>query len=71
VRTQKANGQWTTQTIQVPVAADGTATIESGPHQRTGGSRITKVEYTVVSVDLDGGGAWDQSQSSLTIAAPA
>lgn len=70
VRTQRANGQWTSDTIQVPVD-DGTGTISTGPYARTGGSRIIAVEYEVVGIELDGGREWDGERASISIDRPA
>lgn len=70
VRTQRANGQWTSDTIQVPVD-DGTGTISTGPYARTGGSRIIAVEYEVVGIELDGVREWDGERASISIDRPA
>ena len=70
VRTQRANGQWTSDTIQVPVD-DGAGTISTGPYARTGGSRIIAVEYEVVGIELDGGREWDGERASISIDRPA
>ena len=70
VRTQRANGQWTSDTIQVPVD-DGAGTISTGPYARTGGSRIIAVEYEVVGIELDGVREWDGERASISIDRPA
>lgn len=69
VRTQRANGQWSSQTIEVAVE-DGGATISTGPYARTGGSRIVAVEYEVIDVELDGGRGWDGDRPSISIDRP-
>lgn len=70
VRTQRANGQWTSDTIQVPID-DGAGTISTGPYARTGGSRIIAVEYEVVGIELDGVREWDGERASISIDRPA
>lgn len=70
VRWQRSNGQWSTDTIEVPIDADGRALIESGPYARTGSSRINTVVYTVTGIDLHDGREWDGEQPSVSIPRP-
>jgi Flp pilus assembly pilin Flp len=70
VQQQRSNGQWTTDTIEVGIDDLGRAVIETGPHVRSGSSRITAVRYTVVGIELAGEGSWDGQQPTITIGRP-
>jgi len=71
VRWQRSNGQWSSETIEVPIDDDGTASIETGPYTRTGSSRINTVQYTVVGIELHDDREWDGDRPSISITRPA
>jgi len=71
VRWQRSNGQWSSDTIEVPIDADGRASIETGPYARTGSSRVNTVQYRVVGIELHEDREWDGDEPTISVPRPA
>jgi Flp pilus assembly pilin Flp len=61
-------GTWSTTTVTLVTAADGTALLSSGPYSA---SKVSTIEYAVTTVD-DGsqGATWDGASTTVQINAP-
>ena len=73
IRWRERNGntwEWEDDDVILTTNANGTVAFMSGSYPRSGNSRVSDIEFVIVSVTLPNGLAWDGDETTIHADAP-